>query len=84
MSTLNRAILKNGLTPYNEVCLQLLLKKRLMEAGGQNRFPVGIDQKKLRKVLKVFQKKHFPYADNPKHPDYENFRKFMQFGGGDQ
>lgn len=83
MSTLNRAILKNGLTPYNETSLQLLLKRRLMEAGNNSTFPLRVDQKKLRKVLKAFQKKHFPYADNPKHPDYENFRKFMQFGQED-
>jgi hypothetical protein len=81
MSTLNRAILKNGLTPYNETRLQEVLKKRILAIRGESRFPVAIDQKKLRKLLKVFQKKHFPYADNPRHPDYENFRKFMSFGG---
>ena len=84
MSTLNKAILKNGLTPYNETCLQLLLKKRLMEVGNNPMSPLRVDEKKLRKVLKVFQKKHFPYANNPKHPDYENFRKFMEFGGGEK
>lgn len=81
MSTLNKAILKNGLTPYNETSLQMLLKKRILEKVGKPVFPVGIDQKKLRKVLKIFQKKYFPYANNPRHPDYENFRKFMDFGG---
>ena len=84
MSTLNKAILKNGLTPHNEFSLQLLLKKRLMEVENNPMSPLRVDEKKLRKVLKVFQKKHFPYANNPKHPDYENFCKFMEFGGGEK
>lgn len=84
MSTLNKAILKNGLTPYNETQLQILLKKRLMALSGSGSFPLHVDPRKLRKTLKVFQKKHFPYANNPKHPDYENFRKFMDFGGGEK
>ena len=68
MSTLNRAILKNGLTPYNETCLQLLLKRRLMEAGNNSTFPLRVDQKKLRKILKVFPEETFPVRRQSKAP----------------